>query len=485
MSAPPASACPRCGARYPSGSLAFCPACLDAADLEPALLGEALELIEPVGRGGMGTVWRARDRRLERDVAVKFLAEELAAQPEFAARFEREAQALARLSHPGIVAVHDFGRDGGRAYIVMEYVRGRPLAALLPLPPERAREVALEVLDALAYAHAAGLVHRDVKPENILVEESGRVKVSDFGLARLAGPAPSGWTVTTAGRMVGTPGYMAPEAVAGAAPDPRTDVFSMGVALYEMVSGRRPAGDFAPLPGPLDRVVRRALAPDPLQRYASAAEMRADLRALGPLEADDDLPPEERQFLRTVALLHTLATAAALWALLLSLTPRVVGPGDQQPLIMLGAERMPDGRVVSRARFETWPTLAVVALLGLSLGAQGLLRRHWRQARLERVEPERPVPHSRTVLALGMASLALYAVRKMLERARIMGLSTYVPIVGGLLELAAVLFTWTAVLEAWRIGRPLRRERRLWVGLALALVAPVTEMLLYLRAWRP
>jgi eukaryotic-like serine/threonine-protein kinase len=485
MSGVPPSTCPRCGARYPAGTLAFCPACLEQADLGPVRLGEALELIEPVGRGGMGTVWRARHLHLSRDVAVKFLAEELAAQPEFAARFEREAQALARLSHPGIVAVHDFGRDGDRPYIVMEYVPGQPLSALLPLPPERARTVALEVLAALAYAHAQGLVHRDVKPDNILVEDGGRVKVSDFGLARLSGAAPSGWTLTTAGRFVGTPAYMAPEAVTGGAPDPRMDVFSMGVVLYEMVTGHRPAGDFASLPDALDRVVRRALKPDPQQRYADAGEMRAALAAVGALDEAEELAPEERHFLLTVALLHTLATAAALWALLTSLTPRVLAPGDTGPLIMLGTERLDDGRLVSRARFETWPTLSAVALVGLALAAQGLLRRHWREGHLERAAPERAVPQSRTVLALGLTSLGLYAIRKLLEVARIATISAYVPIVGGLLELAAVLFVWTVVLEAWRTGRPLRREKRLWVGLALALVAPVTEMLLYLRAWRP
>ena len=136
----------------------------------------------------MGSVWKGRHLRLGRTVAVKFLAEGLAGEPEFVRRLEREAQALARLDHQGIVAVHDFGEDDGRTYIVMEYVDGRPLSSLLPLGAAHAREVALQILDALASAHAAGVIHRDVKPDNVLVEASGRVKVSDFGIARLRDP---------------------------------------------------------------------------------------------------------------------------------------------------------------------------------------------------------------------------------------------------------------------------------------------------------
>jgi eukaryotic-like serine/threonine-protein kinase len=480
---PGTAACPRCGVVYPAGRLPFCPSCLEQAELPPARLGDNLELLEPVGRGGMGSVWRARHLRLGRDVAVKFLAEELLGQDDFALRFEREAQALARLSHPGIVAVHDFGREGERAYIVMEYVPGRPLSALLPLPPARAREVALQVLDALGYAHARGLVHRDVKPDNILVGDDGRVKVSDFGLARLAGPLDT--TVTTAGRVLGTPAYMAPEALAGAAPDARMDLFSLGVVLHEMLTGRRPAGDVAPLPEGLERVVRRAVAPELHRRYGSAEQMRADLLAGRPVEPEDALPAEERAWLRSAALVQTLATAAALWAFLLSITPRVLRAGEEQPLIMLGAERLADGRTVSRARFETWPTLGAVALVGVALAAQALLRRHWRAEGIAVRTPARPVPESRTVLLLGVASLALYAARRALERAGLQAWAPYVPILGGLIELAAVFYAWVAVLEASRTGRPLRAETRLWVGVLLTLVAPITELGRYIQAWRP
>ncbi|HUG54733.1 MAG TPA: serine/threonine-protein kinase, partial [Vicinamibacteria bacterium] len=382
------------------------------AELAPALLGDSLELLEEVGRGGMGTVWKARHLRLGRSVAVKFLAPELAAQPDFERRLEREARALALLSHPGIVAVHDFGREEGIGYIVMEYVEGRPLSDTIPLPLDRAVGVAREVLAALAYAHGRGVVHRDVKPENILLDASGSVKVTDFGIARLLGPeAEKG--ITAVGRLVGTPRYLAPEALAGGPPDPRMDVFAVGVVLREMVAGREEGG--ARLPAALERIVARATAADPAQRYAGADEMARDLDGFAAGGAGDDLLPHERNWMRTVALVQTLATAVALWALLVSVTPKVITPGEVQPLIMVRTERLADGRVLSRARFETWPTLAAVAAIAAAVATHGALRRHWREARLERARPDQPLRESRTVLALGLVSVSVYGARLLLQ----------------------------------------------------------------------
>ena len=473
-------ACPRCGLRVDASRLPACPRCLLSAEIAPALLGDAIELHEEIGRGGMGTVHRAHHLRLDRPVAVKFLAEALADQPEFAERFLREARALARLHHPGIVAVHDCGEQEGRAYIVMEYVDGPPLSSLLPLPPERAREVALQVLDALAHAHAAGLVHRDVKPANVLVDSAGQARLTDFGLARPL----QGGTLTTAGRVAGTPQYMAPELLEGAGPDPRQDVFAMGAMLYEMLKGRPPVGDFAPLPAPFDRIVRKALAPDPARRYADATAMRRDLLEAGGPEAAP-LPTDERQWLRAVALVQTLATAVALWAFLLSVTPKVIGPHEVQPLIMLGAQPLPDGRVVSRARFETWPTLAALAAVVLALGSQGWLRRRFRDAGLEASAPDRPVPAARAVFACGAIAITVYAARRLAGDATGSLAASYVPILGGLLELACLYLAWVAILEAWRTGRPLAREVPLWTGLGLALVPPVRDLALYLARWTP
>ena len=477
-------ACPRCGLLAPPGRLPFCPTCLDTSVLPSVRLGDDLELLEPIGEGGMGVVWRARHLRLGHEVAVKLLSDVLAADADAALRLEREARTLARLRHPGIVRVLDLGRDGDRAYIVMELVAGRPLSEALPLAEERAREIAAAVLDALAYAHGAGVVHRDVKPSNILLDAEGRVQITDFGLARGHGVAGAEAAITTDGRVAGTPAYMAPEALAGAAPDPRMDVFSMGVVLYEMVRGVRPAGSFAPLAGPLDRVVRRALAPDPAERYASAAEMRADLLRAGGGHEEEPSSGEERQWMRAAALVQTLATAAVLWALLLSVTPRVLPSGEERPLIMLGGPRLADGRILSPARFETWPTLAAAAMVALGLAAHALLKRHWRADGILRARPERRAPQSRAVLVLGVLGLALYAARR-LTPLRSSALTAYVPIVGGLLELAVVYFVWLAVLECWRHGRPLLREWLLWAGLGLALVAPVVELTTFIASWHP
>jgi eukaryotic-like serine/threonine-protein kinase len=471
-------ACPRCRRTYPPGRVGLCPACLLEAEIPPALLGDGLELVEEIGRGGMGTVWKARHLRLGRMVAVKFLAPELAAQPDFERRLEREARALARLSHPAIVGVHDFGREDGVGYIVMEYVEGRPLSDVLPLPMDRALVVARQVLEALAYAHGRGVVHRDIKPENILLDGTGAVKVTDFGIARLVfGEGDPG--ITAVGRLVGTPRYLAPEALAGAAPDPRMDVFAVGVLLREMLSGRDAEGT-ANRPPALERIVARATAADPAHRYASAEDMASDLGRVSGGDAADDLLPEQRNWLRSVALIQTLATAVALWAFLLSVTPKVISPGEVQPLIMLRTERLQDGRVLSRARFETWPTLAAIAAIAAAVAAHAALRRHWRDARLERPRPEQPLRESRRVLVLGIASASTYGLRLLLEDRGFAAAFAYVPILGGVIEIVALFLFWIAVLQAWRASRPLHREWPLWVGALLALVPPVSDLAAFL-----
>ena len=475
------AACPRCQRAYPEGRIGLCPVCLLDADIPPARLGDSLELVDEIGRGGMGTVWKARHLRLGRTVAVKFLAPELAAQPDFERRLEREARALALLSHPGIVAVHDYGRDEGVGYIVMEYVEGAPLSSLIPIPIDRAVVIARHVLQALAYAHRRGVVHRDVKPENILVDAAGAVKVTDFGIARLVtGDADPG--ITAVGRVAGTPRYLAPEALAGAAPDPRMDVYAVGIVLREMVTGPAPGTDA--MPPALDRIVSRATAARPEDRYPDADEMARALERFGAGEgAVDDLLPDQRDWLRAAALVFTLATAVALWALLVSVTPKVVAPGEVQPLIMLGNERLPDGRILSRARFETWPTLAALGAIAVAVAAQGALRRHWRDERLERARPDQPLRESRMVLGIGILSVSVYALRLLFEDRGAQWAFAYIPILGGVIEIAVVFLFWMAILQAWRASRPLRREWRLWLGALLALVPPVSDLAAYvLRA---
>jgi predicted Ser/Thr protein kinase len=234
------------------------------------------ELLEVVGRGGAGVVYRARDKQRGEYVAVKMLHESVADDPELLQRFEREARVLRRLRHPAIVRLRDFGYDAQRPFLVMEFVEGRPLQQLLPLPRPRALALVLELCDALRHAHERGLVHRDVKPGNILVDPNGRVRLADFGIAGFLDTQAEA-RLTASSHVVGTPAYMAPEARCGAAPDPRMDVYSLGVVLYQLLTGQLPMGCFELPPAPFDTVVKRALAPDPANRYPDVEALQRDL----------------------------------------------------------------------------------------------------------------------------------------------------------------------------------------------------------------
>lgn len=261
-------------------------------------------LRELIDTGGMASVWRARDEVLARIVAVKILREELALDQEFAKRFQREAVAAARLTHPNIVSVYDTGIDDEVSYIVMEHSEGRNLREVLDerksMEPEEAAALAAPVLSALAYAHANGVIHRDVKPANILVGDDGRLRVTDFGIAKAAF---AGTDLTTTGKALGTVRYLSPEQVQGGEVDARSDLYSMGMILYELLTGRAPFqaesemaialmrlnDDPLPprafrggIPRGLEAVVMRAMARDPDQRFQSADSMAAALeRAVG------------------------------------------------------------------------------------------------------------------------------------------------------------------------------------------------------------
>jgi serine/threonine protein kinase len=248
-----------------------------------------LEILALLGQGGMGAVYKARQKKLDRQVAVKVLPPEVARDPAFAERFTREARSLARLNHPQIVTVHDFGDVDGLYYFTMEYVDGRNLRDLLqegPLPPTQARSLVLQICDALQYAHDEGLVHRDIKPENILLDRKGRVKIADFGLAKLVGLTPTYLTLTGTHEVMGTLLYMAPEQMKQAhSVDHRADLYSLGVILYEMVTGELPLGRFAPpsrkagVDERFDEVVLKALAREPAERYQDAAALKQDVEA--------------------------------------------------------------------------------------------------------------------------------------------------------------------------------------------------------------
>jgi serine/threonine protein kinase len=209
------------------------------------------EIHSPIGAGGMGEVYRARDTRLDRDVAVKVLPAHLSRDHDSQERFAREAKAIAALSHPHILAIHDFGREGDVSYAVMELLEGETLGSRLdrgPIPWREACGIAIDVAEGLVAAHAKGIIHRDLKPDNIFLTSSGHVRILDFGLARSVRAVPpeaqnSGRTtpmITTPGFVIGTIGYMPPEQVRGLSVDARSDIFSLGCVLYEAVTGLRP-----------------------------------------------------------------------------------------------------------------------------------------------------------------------------------------------------------------------------------------------------
>lgn len=248
------------------------------------------EILELLGQGGMGAVYKARQTSLNRLVALKIIKPDAADDCDFAARFAREAQALARLSHQNIVTVHDFGQADGLYYLVMEFIDGANLRQVLEagnLEPRQALEIIPHICDALQFAHDEGIVHRDIKPENILIDKKGRVKIADFGLAKLMGRGPDDSTLTGNQQVMGTPRYMAPEQIEGSHEvDHRADIYSMGVVFYEMLTGELPVGRFA-LPSKkvqvdvrIDEVVLRTLEKQPELRYQHASDVKTDVETI-------------------------------------------------------------------------------------------------------------------------------------------------------------------------------------------------------------
>jgi serine/threonine protein kinase len=311
--------CPQCGKPLPTGALdGLCPACLlaqgvadtgpEAAPFQPpgveevARLFPQLEILAFIGKGGMGAVYKARQPALDRFVALKILPPQVASGPGFAERFSREARALARLSHPNIVAVHEFGQVNGLPFFIMEFVDGlnlRQLERAGKLSPREALQIVPQICEALQFAHDEGIVHRDIKPENILLDKKGRVKIADFGIAKIMGREPD-VDLTQTKDAIGTPHYMAPEQVEKPQTvDHRADIFSLGVVFYEMLTGELPLGKFAPpssrkveVDVRLDYVVLHALEKDPERRYQHVSQVKtavdtiASTAASPPLTAD-------------------------------------------------------------------------------------------------------------------------------------------------------------------------------------------------------
>jgi len=270
------------------------PSAADFSPPSPAELADKfpqLEIVQLLGKGGMGAVYKARQKHLDRLVALKILPPRVGRDPAFAERFTREARSLARLNHPHIVTVHDFGRTAdGLCYFLMEYVDGtdlRQVIASRTLTPHEALSIVPQICEALQFAHERGIVHRDIKPENILLDKNGKVKIADFGLARLLDPTAEAYTLTAVDQRMGTPLYMAPEQVEHPhSVDHRADIYSLGVVFYEMLTGELPLGRFAPpsqkvhVDVRLDHVVLRTFEKEPELRYQHVSEVKTEVETI-------------------------------------------------------------------------------------------------------------------------------------------------------------------------------------------------------------
>ncbi len=341
--------CPNCQkALPPDVALGLCPECLiksgfntgtdpgnpgkESGFVPPPVeelrkLFPQLEIIELIGKGGMGAVYKARQLALDRLVALKILPPGSADDAGFAERFNREARALARLNHPHIVAVHDFGQTGGQPYLLMEFVDGpnlRQVEQAGRLTPEQALEIVPQICEALQFAHNEGVVHRDIKPENILLDKKGRVKITDFGIAKIVGVPAGKVSLTGAKDVLGTPHYMAPEQVEKPATvDHRADIYSLGVVFYELLTGELPLGKFQPpsrkvqMDVRLDEVVLHALEKEPERRYQQASQVKTDVETIAATPSSSSsgrqsAPTEDQSRLTSAATIQRAVKAPAI-----------------------------------------------------------------------------------------------------------------------------------------------------------------------------
>jgi serine/threonine protein kinase len=368
--------CPKCGIPIPDEApQSLCPKCVLLQASIPTEGGKGqpapsrdevaaafpqLEIIELIGQGGMGFVFKARQPKLERLVALKILPQALAADPSFAERFSREGRLLARLNHPNIVAIHDFGQAGGFFYLLMEFVDGVNLRQAMRagrFTPAQALVVVPKICEALQFAHNEGILHRDIKPENILVDVRGRVKIADFGIAKLVGDAQPEPALTGSDGTLGTPLYMAPEQLEKPGTvDHRADIYSLGVVFYEMLTGELPLGRFQPpshkveMDVRLDEVVLRALEKEPSRRYQQASQVRIAVETIaGGAPPPPAVPGPDRFWKRmAVAMALLCVTLIALFAFIARafLATQRAAAGSQSPSVPAGRTEKESGPLV-------------------------------------------------------------------------------------------------------------------------------------------
>lgn len=339
-----------------------------------------LEIADLVGRGGMGWVYKARQKNLDRVVALKVLPPVEGKDPAFAERFQREARALAQLNHPNIVAIYDFGQAGPYYYFVMEFVEGpnlRQLERSRRLRPEEAFAIVPKICEALQYAHDEGIVHRDIKPENILVDQKGRVKIADFGIAKIVGRKQD-ITLTGTQHTLGTPHYMAPEQIeAPNRVDHRADIYALGVVFYEMLTGELPMGRFEPPSKKLqvdvrvDEVVLKSLERNPEKRYQTVGAVKTDVEGItsGIAAANPAVTSPEPSVQRRGA---SALTLPAELMMLIAATALLVSAGVVLWLLLAGEDAS------ANTRFTLISMSACLAVYGLLIGAGSVLLRRLR-----------------------------------------------------------------------------------------------------------
>ncbi len=418
-----AATCGRCGALLAPGALqGLCPRCLMELNFgpptevregdtdsvgnqtatipaepspSPAQIARhfpQLEVLECLGRGGMGVVYKARQTRLNRLVALKILTPDKGRHAQFSERFSREAQTLARLNHPSIVAVYDFGEADGLYYLLMEFVDGVSLRHLLQahqLTPDEALAIVPKICEALQYAHDRGVVHRDIKPENILLDRDGRVKIADFGIAKIMSHGQPQAAITQDRQVIGTPHYMAPEQVEHPQRvDHRADIYSLGVVFYEMLTGELPLGKFPPpsqkaaVDTRLDEVVLGALEKEPDHRYQQASEVKNDVETIAttPAPAQPEVVPGRKALWSNAGGIRPLPgtsvksswitaarwTARVLGLLLLAVLGRVV--------IVWGVPALGEASIRLQLTVVAWALVVAGCILGWKLeGTASLL----------------------------------------------------------------------------------------------------------------